>query len=375
MKDRIIVIGGYGHVGQAICKQLADYYPSKVYAAGRNLARAEQFCRTTNGKVKPIQMDVSSKVAPSLLDNVKLVIMCLDQSDTDFVETCLQRGIHYVDVSANPLFLSQVEQLHHTAASHGATAVLSVGLAPGMTNLLAKYAKSLMDQTETIDISIMLGLGDSHGNAAIEWTIDNVSTQFEIMHNGQIKKVSSFTDGKDIQFGAKLGRKRAYRFNFSDQHAIPHTLAVPTVSTRLCFDSNLITRMLAWLRTSGLFHLLKIKEIRQAAVLAFSKIRLGSDRFAVKVDAHGKQNNEYVSVECLVQGRHEASMTAAVAAAITAAVYRSPLPHGVYHIEQLFQLQDLLPAIEQIAAIDIRANGNVIDLQQHVDRNISSAAG
>ncbi|MBD8497999.1 saccharopine dehydrogenase family protein [Paenibacillus arenosi] len=363
MNDRIIVIGGYGHVGQAICKQLADDYPGKVYAAGRSLERAEQFCLTTNSKVKPFQIDVRSKVTPSLLDNVKLVIMCLDQTNTAFVETCLQRGIHYVDVSANPLFLSQVEQLHQTAASYGATAVLSVGLAPGITNLLAKQAKSLMDQTETVDISIMLGLGDSHGNAAIEWTIDNVSTQFEIMHNGQIKKVSSFTDGKNIEFGAELGRKRAYRFNFSDQHAIPRTLAIPTVSTRLCFDSNSITRMLAWLRATGLFHLLKIKPIRQFAVLAFSKIRLGSDQFAVKVDAQGKQNNEDVSVECLVRGRHEANMTAAVATAVATAIYRSPMPYGVYHIEQLFQLLDLLPTIEQIAAIDIRANGEVIVLQ------------
>ncbi|MBD0381473.1 hypothetical protein [Paenibacillus sedimenti] len=51
----------------------------------------------------------------------------------------------------------------------------------GLTSLLARRAKNLMDETDSIDISIMLGLGDHHGKAAIEWTIDNLGMKYDVI--------------------------------------------------------------------------------------------------------------------------------------------------------------------------------------------------
>lgn len=54
--------------------------------------------------------------------------------------------------------MCQLEGLQAEAAESHLTTVLSVGLAPGLTNLLALLAKQLMDQTNAIDIFIMLGM-------------------------------------------------------------------------------------------------------------------------------------------------------------------------------------------------------------------------
>lgn len=354
MKERIVIVGGYGHVGQKICTELGERYPGKVYAAGRNFARAEQFSLSTGGKVKPLQLNIGDKIASDIWDTTKLIIMCLDQTDTTFVQACLDRGIDYVDISANDLFLSQVERLHAEAASSRATAVLSVGLAPGLTNLMAHYAKRLMDQTNAIDISIMLGMGDQHGNAAIEWTIDNLGTKFDVIQDGVRTEVMSFTEGKKTDFGAGLGRKKAYRFNFSDQHVLPRTLDVLSVSTRLCFDSSAVTGFLAWLRALGVFSLLEFTPIRSAAILLFSKIKLGKEMFAVKIDAWGTKGQQDMLVECFLQGKKEAEITAKVAVVVADAIYHSSHPHGVYHIEQLFRLEDLLGSIDQVVTYETR---------------------
>lgn len=127
MNEHIVVIGGYGHVGQRICRELGDLYPGKVVAAGRNLERADKFSRTTGRKVQPLQLNISEHVDPDVLNNVKLIVMCLDQTDPHFVRLCLDKGIHYVDISANISFLSQVEQLHSAAMNNHATVALSVG--------------------------------------------------------------------------------------------------------------------------------------------------------------------------------------------------------------------------------------------------------
>ncbi|PKG23836.1 saccharopine dehydrogenase family protein [Niallia nealsonii] len=352
MKENIIVVGGYGYVGQKICKELAEQYPGKVYAAGRSLERAEQFSRSTDGTVHPLQLHIGKQIHPNILNNVKLIIMCLDQTDTEFVQMCLKKGIHYIDISASYSFLSQVEKLHKKALSSQATAVLSVGLSPGLTNLFAQHAKSLLDETDAIDISIMLGLGDQHGRAAIEWTVDNLDKKYNIMQDTVLIEVSSFTEGKKILFGQGIGRKKAYRFDFSDQHVLPQTLDVPSVSTRLCFDSAFVTRLLAFLRKLGLARLLKFRLIRETFVQLFSKIQVGKAMFAVKVDAKGKINDENMLVECFAQGKREAAITAKIAAITASKVYSTINPKGVYHIEQLFTLEDMLQTIQQSTFIE-----------------------
>ncbi|WII35209.1 hypothetical protein [Paenibacillus thiaminolyticus] len=50
-KEKIVVVGGCGHVGRTICGILGEYYPGKVYAAGCSRARAERcFEITRNGE-------------------------------------------------------------------------------------------------------------------------------------------------------------------------------------------------------------------------------------------------------------------------------------------------------------------------------------
>ena len=61
-------------------------------------------------------------------ERIKLVVMCLDQTDDAWVAACLRSGTHYVDISAKAEFLSQVAKWRDVEESYS-TAVLSVGLA------------------------------------------------------------------------------------------------------------------------------------------------------------------------------------------------------------------------------------------------------
>ncbi|MFF2907881.1 saccharopine dehydrogenase family protein [Paenibacillus sp. NPDC057934] len=339
MNKDIIVIGGYGHVGSQICTLLSEHYPGHVYAAGRSLERAEQFCKATGSKVKPLRLDLTEKADPRLLKRAKLVVMCMDQQDTAFAEACLQNGVYYVDVSANGAFLARLEALASSSRPFAGTAVLSVGLAPGLTNMLARHASEAMDHTDCADITIMLGLGDRHGKAAIEWTIDNLRADFDIMEKGSLVAATSFTSGKISDLGEGLGRRTAYRFPFSDQQTLPRTLGIASVSTRLCFDSRIATGSVALMQKFGLKKMLHSQRMRKAAVWSFSKLRYGSDQYAIKVDACGTKNGLPYVAEYGIQGRNEARITARTAAAVAGAIYSATLPPGIFHIEELFTLE------------------------------------
>lgn len=341
MKNRIVIIGGYGHVGQGIGRQLGERFPGQVYAAGRNAEQARKFSESTGGQVLPMTFDLSRWQDESWFDSVKMVIMCLDQTDDAFVRACLRTGTHYLDISANGAFLAHLEPLHEEAARYGATAVLSLGLAPGLTNLLAERAVRHQEHTEQLDIAILLGLGDSHGKAAIEWTIDNMQAEFEVTEDGRRRTVASFTDGKRTNLGFQWGERMTYRFPFSDQQSLPRTLRVPRVATRLCFDSRGVTAAMALLRTTGLTRLLRIPWVRRMAVRSFQAVKMGSDRFAVAVKAYSLDSGKAAQAEYFLEGANESLATARTAAAVAEVVYSADLPKGLFHIEQLFELEVL----------------------------------
>ncbi|MBU8684896.1 hypothetical protein MOD14_18270 [Bacillus haynesii] len=215
----------------------------------------------------------------------------------------------------------------------------TVGLAPGLTNLLAQKAAQALDETSCIDIAIMLGLGDSHGKAAIEWTVDHLNMVYDVKVNGRLMEVSSFTDGRRTNFGGRLGRRTAYRFPFSDQVTLPGTLAVPSVSTRLCFDSRPATALIAAMQKIGAVKLLNNKVIRDLAVRMLGALNIGSAQYAVKVDAEGLKNGRSAGTGIALLGENESFITAQTAAAAASALYTGSFPHGIYHLEQLFELE------------------------------------
>lgn len=364
MKTDIIVVGGYGHVGGQICEQLALYYPGKVYAAGRSFERAQQFCSGKRSNIKPLRLTVGEPLDEKQLERVKLVVMCLDQTDTTFARACLLAGTDYVDVSANGVFLEAMEQLNERTEGIGGTAVLSVGLAPGLTNLLALKAFQSLDGVSQIDIAIMLGLGDEHGKAAIEWTVDSLAASYAITEAGRKRNVKSFTEGLKTDFGDGLGKRTAYRFPFSDQQTLSRTLGVPSVSTRLCFDSRMVTRSMALLKRSRFDRLLTAKSFRQLVIQSFGKLRYGSARYAIKVAGYGNIAGAAAVAEFGLQGVKEAEITAKTATAVVKGVYGSKLPRGVYHIEQLFEIE----LHEQQAAL--RLKGDKDSFSQSIIGNI-----
>ena len=348
MKDKILVAGGYGNVGQAICSYLAEKFPGKIIAAGRDYEKADSFSKTTGGAVFPMKLDVTENHEnSSLLEEVFLVVMCLDQKDTRFMETCIKRGIHYIDITASYKLLSDIEAKAGLAEQSGSTAVLSVGIAPGITNLLVKRCKQQFEVLEKVDIYLLLGLGDVHGKAAIEWTVDNINTTYYVVENGRPKEVRSFEDGKETIFSEKLGKRTAYRFDFTDQHVLSRTLDIKTISTRLCFDSVFFTGFFAILKKLGVLNLLKLKSCRRLFVKVFERFQLGSDIFAVKVDAIGEKEGKRAEYHCSVIGHKEGLITGKVAGLVAEKVYTGAYASGVFHIEQLFEPEEILKELEE----------------------------
>ncbi|SFL70130.1 Saccharopine dehydrogenase NADP binding domain-containing protein [Gracilibacillus orientalis] len=332
MKDAIIVIGGYGKVGQMICKILAKQFPGRVYAAGRNKDKAIRFANETNNVVQPLVFDMHQTEIPSWLLDAKLVMMCIDQPNTRFMQACLQNGTAYIDITADRHFLIEARKLEKEDIL--APAVLSVGLIPGLSNLLANHVKELMPAVHQLDIDVLLGLGDDHGEAALKWMLDQIHSHFIIYQKENKVWKIPFSDKKLTNFGSVNGKKHTHRFPFPDQLTLYHTLKVPSVSTRICFDSNFITTIFAWFCRWKLSRLLQLPFFQQIFLFLLKKWRFGSKQFSVHVSGYHENSNESITL----YGEEESVITAQVAASVATAILTNNFNPDIYHIDQLFRL-------------------------------------
>jgi hypothetical protein len=67
----IVVVGGYGAVGRTVCAELAG----RVFAAGRNLAKAEAFSREMGDRMLPLGLDLADPGgAAGVLGGARVVV-------------------------------------------------------------------------------------------------------------------------------------------------------------------------------------------------------------------------------------------------------------------------------------------------------------
>jgi len=328
----ILIIGGYGEVGGKIAKLLLQSYPNRIWIAGRNIEKAKDFCVQHKNLVRPLQLDVSEKVHPEQLENVALVIMCLEQKDTAFAQLCLNEGISYIDITASYTFLRKLEALHSLAVQ-----IFSVGMAPGLTNLMAMHAARQLSSLEKMHISILLGAGDTHGVAAILWILQQLNKPFSSYNN---QEVANFTNKRTVKF-KKIGKRSVYQFNFSDQHTLTkHFPSIPIV-TRLGFDVEPLNKFVSFLQKSRIACLLKFNRLQIMLASLIQKIKIGSDVCGIQIEAIGKKHHKEASFTLDFLDRDESLVTAKVAAFIANDLLNNKHPAGAYHIEELFTLETL----------------------------------
>jgi hypothetical protein len=339
----IVVVGGYGAVGRVAALMLSAWFPGRVVVAGRDLGRAAEFARSTRGAVTARRIDVERAAdVADMLEGASVVVMCVERANEAVARACLERGVHYIDVSASATVLAAIARLHPVAVRHGATAALSVGLAPGLTNLLARHCVDRLPTATHVDITVLVGLGEHHGAGAVEWTVGNLAAP--------AGRGGAHTAKRARVRLPEFGPRTAYPFPFSDQYTLTETLGLP-VRTRLCFDSKVMTGTVFALRRAGLFALMRRLRLHTALTALFSRFHMGTDRYVVQATAYDRDGRRET---CAASGRLEARATAIVTAHVARRLRHGTAPPGALHLDQLL---NPVPFFAELAEGEITFHG------------------
>ncbi|MFD3745462.1 NAD-dependent epimerase/dehydratase family protein [Nocardia sp. NPDC058633] len=295
----VLVLGGYGTVGAHLVRLLrAEGIPAQ--AAGRDASRAD--------RVVDIRDSASVDAA---LAAASIVVNCVGAEDVQLAQACAGRGIPFLDISATSEYVRSLENVEGPA-------VLGVGLAPGLTTLLAVDA--LAHHRGPVDIMIGLGSGESHGPAATAWTYRLLGQRFPDADGSSIR---NFTGRQSFPLPEEVAYRPfpAVRADFADQHRLTREFGVP-VRTYLRLDSRLATLGLSALTWAPALQ-----------PLAPAHMPGSSDRWvALARSADGSIRS--------ATGRGQSLATAVVAAITVRAVIRTPITAPTW-IHQLLELDDI----------------------------------
>lgn len=322
----ILIAGGYGAVGRKIAADLSKLGSHQIILAGRDLAKASAAAQPIAAQARRIDLSAPPTWSAAL-DGVDLVIACIDQTDTAFLAEIASRGIAYLDVTADDHFFRQAETLNTSTP-----VLLSVGLAPGISNLLAVAAARQLDSVSTIETGLLMGTGDEHGAAAVEWSTANMFDP------------AAPRDDAKVDFGPDFGTRTAYFMDFSDQHALTRTMPGVKAITRVTYDSALITTALFWVGRTFAGN----KTMERLVARASHLPTFGSDKCVLSVTASGKRNGQPAKQTAHFFGQREAAVTAAVAALMAQEILNGNVPPGVHHSHQVIAPETVLPRLAEL---------------------------
>jgi saccharopine dehydrogenase (NAD+, L-lysine forming) len=133
--EAILIAGGYGVVGSRIATALAPEYPGRVIVAGRSGARANEAAARIGHGVRGRAVDVAVPSSiEAALDDVGVVVSCIDQPDRGLLHAAIERGLRYTDITPHLTELGRgaaYDQIDAAARKSGSRILLGTGLVPG----------------------------------------------------------------------------------------------------------------------------------------------------------------------------------------------------------------------------------------------------
>lgn len=295
---KVLVLGGYGAVGGRLVSELRRR-ESLVVATGRDPDRADLAV-----DLRDPELDTYRAAAA----DSDVVVNATGLEDVRLAEFATTAGAAFVDVTATAEYIDRLEQLPAPRPI-----IVNVGLAPGLTNIVAvdlhRHAPG------PIDIAVLLGAGENHGAAATEWSYGLLGQTFRSGDD----IIRNYTRPQEFDLPG-YGLRRLYRADFSDQHVLAREFDTE-VRTYFGLDSRVATVALAALTRFP------------AAARATRRIHVpGSERWLVAARAASGATR-------WARGNNQSQATALLAAA---AVQRSAtVPPGVHHLHQILPLEDI----------------------------------
>ena len=191
-------------------------------------ARAEKVvAHIGRGEVHEIDITGGSLAGDLRSSGAEAVAACIPyRLNLPVMEACIEAGCHYADLGG--LFHTTLRQLELDARFRqaGISAVLGIGSAPGLTNMLAKAAADRLDEVRSIDL--LDGAVEPGGGFALPYSAETVIDEFTlpamVFEDGEMKELPAASGAIRYAFPDPVGEQEAFYTLHSEAATLSRTI-------------------------------------------------------------------------------------------------------------------------------------------------------
>jgi len=236
MAKQVLIVGGSGRIGSQVAADLITYTQAEIVITGRNEPVGEKVRDRLGNRARFLSLDLAQRdTLRSAVAAADLVIHCagpFHYRDAIVLQTCIEHGVNYLDVSDHPSFTRKAMEFAPAAAAAGVTAIVNTGIFPGISNSMVRRDVEHLDSVDRIHLSYVVSGSGGAGITVMRTTFLGLQKPFSAWIDGKWETVKPYSDRETVEFPAPYGKTGVYWFDMPETFTLPNTFEAKTVITK-----------------------------------------------------------------------------------------------------------------------------------------------
>ena len=287
----VLVVGGNGRVGASTVRWLhrlssrcSASAPLRLAIGGRSRAHFEAVRNRLDlpelvFRTVDLEAEMNSLVA--VVRDAKLVVHTAGpfqgRTQPDLLRACIEAGVPYCDVCDEYSLSRHAKDLSGKAAAAGIPAVVSCGIWPGVSALMAAEAVQQLGgpaSCERIELSFFTAGTGGAGPTIVSATFLLLATKVLTYRDGMLTPKEPWTERRLVDFGVGVGRHACFLLDNPDVPTTVEALAVANCASRFGTAPAVWNSLFAAMKLLPSDWLLNRAAMQGLAVVSMPVIRL-----------------------------------------------------------------------------------------------------
>jgi saccharopine dehydrogenase-like NADP-dependent oxidoreductase len=242
---RILVLGGSGEMGSAAVADLVERTDHEVSIGDIRVDAARALLDRLGAPDRIVEVDVDDprSLARALADTDVVLNATYMRHNVPVTDAAIEAGVHLVDLgSYYPETLQQLER-HAAAEAAGCRIVPGCGVAPGLTNILARLGADSLDSVDSIAMYSYITHPMWTSPGIVVTRFDASSGTSIVWEGGRAVEYPSFTGEERFTFPEPYGEQEVHLVPHPETVTLPRTIDVRDVVFKVGYPADEIARI------------------------------------------------------------------------------------------------------------------------------------